>query len=123
MTHPFVQLSPDPWRIRQFEVRLPAIHILLKLVCHLSHSLAANAARQLPHAQLVGLLCFVCHAQLYNFALGCPDCAAAKTVQGKDIRLDRQNYRLAMKRLRLYAQILGVPFQSDSGDKRLKYLR
>jgi hypothetical protein len=24
-----------------------------------------------------------------------------------------------MKRLRLYAQILGVPFRSDAGDKRL----
>jgi hypothetical protein len=28
-----------------------------------------------------------------------------------------------MMRLRLYAQILGVPFRSDAGDKRLKYLR
>jgi hypothetical protein len=26
-----------------------------------------------------------------------------------------------MMRLRLYAQILGVPFRSDAGDKRLKY--
>ena len=50
-------------------------------------------------------------------------CAAAKTVHGKDTRADRQVHRLAMKRLRLYAQILGVPFRSDAGDKRLKYLR
>jgi hypothetical protein len=46
-------------------------------------------------------------------------CAAAKTVHGKDTRADRQEHRLAMKRLRLYAQILGVPFRSDAGDKRL----
>ena len=55
--------------------------------------------------------------------LGRQICAAAKTVHGKDTRSDRQVHRLAMKRLRLYAQILGVPFRSDAGDKRLKYLR
>ena len=54
--------------------------------------------------------------------LGRQICAAPKTVHGKDTRLDRQKYRLAMMRLRLYAQILGVPFRSDAGDKRLKYL-
>jgi hypothetical protein len=46
-------------------------------------------------------------------------CAQAKTIHGKDTRADRQVNRLAMKRLRLYAQILGVPFRSDAGDKRL----
>ena len=46
-------------------------------------------------------------------------CAQAKTIHGKDTRADRQVHRLAMKRLRLYAQILGVPFRSDAGDKRL----
>ena len=46
-------------------------------------------------------------------------CAQAKTIHGNDSRADRQIHRLAMKRLRLYAQILGVPFRSDSGDKRL----
>ena len=46
-------------------------------------------------------------------------CAQAKTMHGKDTRADRQVHRLAMKRLRLYAQILGVPFRSDAGDKRL----
>ena len=46
-------------------------------------------------------------------------CAQAKTILGKDTRADRQVHRLAMKRLRLYAQILGVPFRSDAGDKRL----
>jgi hypothetical protein len=49
-------------------------------------------------------------------------CTQAKTIHGKDTREDRQVHRLAMKRLRLYAQILGVPFRSDAGDKRLKYL-
>ena len=51
--------------------------------------------------------------------LGHQICAAAKTVHGKDTRTNRQVHRLAMKRLRLYAQILGVPFRSDAGDKRL----
>ena len=55
--------------------------------------------------------------------LGRQICAAAKTVNGKDTRLDRQVHRLAIKRLRLYAQILGVPFRADAGAKRLKYLR
>ena len=55
--------------------------------------------------------------------LGRQICAAAKTVHGKDTRADRQIHRLAMMRLRLYAQILGVPFRADAGDKRLKYLR
>jgi hypothetical protein len=51
------------------------------------------------------------------------NCAQAKTVHVKDTRADRQVNRLAMKRLRLYAQILGVPFRADAGDKRLMYLR
>jgi hypothetical protein len=55
--------------------------------------------------------------------LGRQICAAAKTVHGNDTRADRQVNSLAMKRLRLYAQILGVPFRADAGDKRLKYLR
>ena len=46
-------------------------------------------------------------------------CAQAKTIHGKETRADRQVNRLAMKRLRLYAQLLGVPFRSDAGDKRL----
>ena len=46
-------------------------------------------------------------------------CAQAKTIHGKDRRADRQVHRLAMKRLKLYALILGVPFRSDAGDKRL----
>ena len=45
-------------------------------------------------------------------------CAQAKTISGNDTRQDRQVHRLAMKRLRLYAQILGVPFRLDAGDKR-----
>ena len=49
--------------------------------------------------------------------------AQAKTIHGNDTRADRQAHRIAMKRLRLYAKILGVPFRSDAGDKRLKYLR
>ena len=51
--------------------------------------------------------------------LGRQICAAAKTVHGNDTRADRQVHRLTMKRLRLYAKILGVPFRSDAGDKRL----
>lgn len=50
-------------------------------------------------------------------------CAQAKTTGANETRQDRQKYRLAMKRLRLYAQILGVPFRSDAGDKRTKYVR
>ena len=46
-------------------------------------------------------------------------CAQAKTIHGNNTRADRQIHRLAMKRLRLYAHILGVPFRSDAGDKRL----
>ena len=46
-------------------------------------------------------------------------CAQAKTTHGNDTRLDRQVNRLVMHRLRLYARILGVPFRSDAGDKRL----
>ncbi len=46
-------------------------------------------------------------------------CAQAKTIHGNASRADRQKHRQAMKRLRLYAQILGVPFRSDAGDKRL----
>jgi hypothetical protein len=46
-------------------------------------------------------------------------CSQAKTIHGNASRADRQVHRLAMKRLRLYAHILGVPFRADAGDKRL----
>ncbi len=46
-------------------------------------------------------------------------CAQAKTIHGSDTRVDRQINRAAMKRLKLYAQILAVPFRSDVGDKRV----
>jgi hypothetical protein len=46
-------------------------------------------------------------------------CSQAKTIHGNDTRADRQIHRIAMKRLRLYAHILGVPFRADAGDKRL----
>ena len=46
-------------------------------------------------------------------------CAQAKTIHGSDTRVDRQINRAAMKRLKLYAQILAVPFRSDAGDKRV----
>ena len=51
--------------------------------------------------------------------LGRQICAAAKTIHGDDSRLDREINRITMQRLRLYALILGVPFRSDAGDKRL----
>lgn len=46
-------------------------------------------------------------------------CAQAITIHGLDTHASRQVNRLEMKRLRLYAQILGLPFRSDAGDKRL----
>ena len=51
--------------------------------------------------------------------LGRQICATAKTIHGDDSRLDREINRITMQRLRLYALILGVPFRSDAGDKRL----
>ena len=46
-------------------------------------------------------------------------CAQAKAIHGNDSRADKQIHRLSMKRLRLYAHILSVPFRADAGDKRL----
>ena len=51
--------------------------------------------------------------------LGRQICAAAKTVHGKETRIDREVTRLQAKRIRLYAKILGVPLRSDAGFKRL----
>ena len=51
--------------------------------------------------------------------LGRQICAAAKTIHGDDSRLDREINRITMQRLRVFALILGVPFRSDAGDKRL----
>jgi len=51
--------------------------------------------------------------------LGRQICAAAKTVHGKDSRIDREVARLQAMRIRLYAKILGVPLRSDAGFKRL----
>jgi hypothetical protein len=51
--------------------------------------------------------------------LGRQICAAAKTVHGKDSRTDWQVHRLTTQRLRLYAELLGVPFRIDAGFKRI----
>ena len=51
--------------------------------------------------------------------LGRQICAAAKTIHGDDSRLDREINRITMQRLRVFALILGVPFRSDAGHKRL----
>jgi hypothetical protein len=51
--------------------------------------------------------------------LGRQICAAAKTVHGKDSRIDREVARLQAMRIRLYAKILGVPYRIDAGFKRL----
>ena len=51
--------------------------------------------------------------------LGRQICAAAKTVHGKETRIDREVTRLQAMRIRLYAKILGVPLRSDAGFKRL----
>jgi hypothetical protein len=51
--------------------------------------------------------------------LGRQICAAAKTVHGKDSRIGREVARLQAMRIRLYAELLGVPFRIDAGFKRL----
>ena len=51
--------------------------------------------------------------------LGRQICAAAKTIHGDDSRIDREINRITMQRLRVFALILGVPFRSDAGEKRL----
>jgi hypothetical protein len=51
--------------------------------------------------------------------LGRQICAAANTVHGKDSRIDREVARLQAMRIRLYAELLGVPFRIDAGFKRL----
>ena len=51
--------------------------------------------------------------------LGRQICAAAKTVHGKETRIDREVTRLQALRIRLYAKILGVPLRSDAGFKRI----
>ena len=51
--------------------------------------------------------------------LGRQICAAARTVHGKDSRIDREVARLQAMRIRLYAELLGVPFRIDAGFKRL----
>jgi len=50
--------------------------------------------------------------------LGRQICAAAKTIHGDDSRLDREINRITMQRLRLYVELLGVPFRIDAGFKR-----
>jgi hypothetical protein len=51
--------------------------------------------------------------------LGRQICGAAKPIHGDDSRLVRDINRITMQRLRVFAQILGVPFRSDAGEKRL----
>ena len=55
--------------------------------------------------------------------LGRQICAAAKTVHGKETRIDRELTRLQAMRIRLYAKIIGVALRSDAGFKRPRTLR
>jgi hypothetical protein len=51
--------------------------------------------------------------------LGRQICAAAKTIHGDDSRLDWEIDRITMQRRRFYARILGLPFRSAAGEKRI----
>jgi len=51
--------------------------------------------------------------------LGRQICSAAKTVHGKDTRAAREKHRLTAIKIRLCAVLLGVPWRSDAGSKRL----
>jgi hypothetical protein len=97
-----------------------------KIVCRLCNALSKRTKLQCGGPAMQGKTKCKFHGGLSTgpvTELGRQICAAAKTVHGNDTRADRQVHRLAMMRLRLYAKILGVPFRSDAGDKRLKYLR
>src|ERR1700755_1876886 len=64
MTQPLVEFSPDPWRLRQPEVRLPSPNIGPQTIHHILHTAPATAAGQLPdvllerHQRLDGDLSF-----------------------------------------------------------------
>jgi len=51
--------------------------------------------------------------------LGRQICADAKTVHGKDTRAAREKHRLIALKIRLCASLLGLPWRSDAGSKRL----
>ena len=51
--------------------------------------------------------------------LGRQICSAAKTVHGKDTRAAREKHRLIAMKIRLCAALLGLPWRSDAGSKRL----
>ena len=50
--------------------------------------------------------------------LGRQICSAVKTVNGKDTRVAREKHRLIAMKIRLCADLLGVPWRSDAGTKR-----
>ncbi|MFN0005679.1 MAG: HGGxSTG domain-containing protein [Burkholderiaceae bacterium] len=51
--------------------------------------------------------------------LGRQICFAAKTVHGKDTRAVRKKHRRTAMKIRLCAALLGLPWRSDAGTKRL----
>jgi len=51
--------------------------------------------------------------------IGMQTCAEAKTVHGKDTRAAREKHRLIALKVRLCANLLGLPWRSDAGSKRL----
>jgi len=51
--------------------------------------------------------------------LGRQSCSAAKTVHGKDTRAVREKHRLTAMKIQLCAALLGFPWRSDAGTKRL----
>ena len=54
-----------------------------------------------------------------NSELGRQICSAAKTIHGKDTRVAREKHRLIAMKIRLCAALLGLPWRSDAGTKRL----
>jgi hypothetical protein len=52
MTQPLVKLSPDPWCLRQPEVRLPSPDVGSQMIHHILHTAPATSAGQLPDALL-----------------------------------------------------------------------
>jgi len=50
MTQPLIELSPDPWGLRQLEVRLPSPNVGPQMIHHILHAAPAGAGGQLPDA-------------------------------------------------------------------------
>jgi hypothetical protein len=114
-------------RGKSTDINIVNIEIMLttaggKIVCRRCNALSKRTKLQCSGPAIKGKTKCKFHGGLSTgptSELGRQICADAKTFHGKESRAAREKHRLIALKIRLCASLLGLPWRSDAGSKRL----